>query len=46
MPSQVVLSNTISRGKNIRSICSKILIQICAKVGGEPWAIERLPFFD
>ena len=28
VPSQVVLSNTISRGKNLRSICNKILIQI------------------
>ena len=46
VPSQVVLANTISRGKNVRSICSKILIQICAKVGGEPWAISEMPFFD
>ena len=46
VPSQVVLANTISRGKNVRSICSKILIQICAKVGGEPWAISDMPFFD
>jgi aubergine len=42
----VVLSNTISRGKNVRSICNKILIQICAKIGGEPWAISDMPFFD
>ena len=46
VPSQVVLANTISRGKNVRSICSKILIQICAKIGGEPWAISNMPFFD
>jgi aubergine len=46
VPSQVVLANTISRGKNVRSICSKILIQMCAKIGGEPWAIEKLPYFD
>ena len=26
VPSQVVLANTISRGKNVRSICNKILI--------------------
>jgi aubergine-like protein len=46
VPSQVVLCNTISRGKNVRSICNKILIQICAKVGGEPWAVSHLPYFD
>lgn len=23
---------------------NKILIQICAKIGGEPWAIDQLPF--
>ncbi|CDW80416.1 macronuclear development protein 1 [Stylonychia lemnae] len=46
VPSQVVLSNTISRGKNVRSICNKILIQICAKIGGEPWAVNDMPFFD
>jgi aubergine-like protein len=46
VPSQVVLVNTISRGKNVRSICNKILIQICAKVGGEPWAVDDLPYFD
>lgn len=23
---------------------NKILIQICAKIGGEPWAIDGMPF--
>jgi len=23
---------------------NKILIQICAKIGGEPWAVDPLPF--
>ncbi len=46
VPSQVVLSNTISKGKNVRSICNKILIQICAKIGGEPWAINEMPFLN
>ena len=46
VPSQVVISSTISKGKNVRSICNKILIQICAKIGGEPWAVSDLPFFD
>lgn len=46
IPSQVVLANTISKGKNLRSIVSKILIQMCAKLGGIPWAVDNLPFMD
>ena len=36
IPSQVVLTKTL-QGKGLRSICNKILIQICAKIGGIPW---------
>jgi aubergine-like protein len=43
VPSQVVLNNTIDKGKNTISICNKILIQICAKVGGVPWTISDIP---
>lgn len=43
VPSQVVLTSTISRGKNVRSIVNKILIQINAKIGGVPWAVDKLP---
>lgn len=46
IPSQVVLTSTIQRGKNLRSIVSKILIQMNAKVGGIPWAVDNLPFMD
>lgn len=46
IPSQVVLANTISRGKNLRSIISKVLIQMNAKLGGIPWAVDNLPFMD
>lgn len=46
IPSQVVLANTISKGKNLRSIVCKILIQMCAKLGGIPWAVDALPFMD
>jgi len=46
IPSQVVLTSTIQRGKNLRSIVSKILIQMNAKVGGIPWAVDALPFMD
>jgi len=46
IPSQVVLANTISRGKNLRSIIAKVLIQMNAKLGGIPWAVDNLPFMD
>lgn len=47
VPSQVVLASTISRGKNLRSIVTKILIQMNAKMGGIPWSIkETMPFYD
>jgi aubergine-like protein len=35
---------TFILAKGVRSVVNKILIQICAKVGGEPWAIDKLPF--
>ena len=46
VPSQVVLLKTIQAGRGLRSICNKILIQICAKVGGIPWTINNFPFSD
>lgn len=44
--SQGVLINTIAKGKNIRSIVNSILIQMCAKIGGVPWAVDALPFMN
>lgn len=44
--SQVVLVGTIRSGKNVRSIVSKILIQICAKIGGVPWTINEMPLLE
>jgi len=35
-----VLADTIKRGKNLISIVSKIVIQIQAKLGGIPWAVQ------
>jgi len=46
VPSQAVLTGTISRGKNLRSIVNKILIQINAKIGGIPWAVDNLPLLN
>jgi aubergine len=44
--SQIVLVGTIRAGKNVRSIVSKVLIQICAKIGGIPWTVEQMPLLD
>lgn len=41
VPSQVVLTKTLN-GKNLRSIISKIVIQIVAKIGGVPWKIDKI----
>lgn len=30
--------------RGLRSVVNKILMQMCAKVGGEPWAMDNLPF--
>ena len=46
IPSQVILIPTITAGKNLRSIINKVLIQICAKVGGTPWTVSEFPFTD
>ena len=46
VPSQMILAATIAAGKNLRSIISKLLIQIGAKVGSVPWAMSELPFVD
>lgn len=43
VPSQVVLTATLRNPKSQRSIASKILIQINAKIGGIPWALKSLP---
>lgn len=44
VPSQMILGSTIARGRNLRSIINKMLIQFEAKVGGTPWALDQMPF--
>lgn len=46
VPSQMINAKTLANPKNQRSIINKILIQINAKLGGIPWAIDSLPFSD
>ena len=41
--SQVILTDTIKyRSKDLNMICYKILLQICAKIGGSPWVIDNV----
>jgi aubergine-like protein len=44
--SQIVLTGTINYGKNLKTIVSKIIAQICAKIGGVPWVVDGMPLFD
>ena len=46
IPSQVVMAQTISKGKNLKSIIAKVVIQMNAKLGGIPWTVDDLPFMD
>ena len=46
VPSQMILACTIQGGKNLRSIITKLLVQIGAKAGSVPWAVSELPFTD
>ncbi|KAF0991535.1 hypothetical protein HZS_5224, partial [Henneguya salminicola] len=39
IPSQVVLTKTVTRPKGVMSVATKISVQICAKLGGEPWCV-------
>lgn len=41
-----MLTGTVNYGKNLKAIVAKLITQICAKIGGVPWAIEQLPLFD
>lgn len=41
VPHQVVLTKTVNNDKRKMSVCSKILIQMNAKIGNAPWKVER-----
>ena len=43
IPCQVMLEGTLKKDRGLRSVINKILIQICAKIGGEPWVIDQIP---
>ena len=46
IPSQMILADTLSRAKGIRSIANKLFIQCNAKFGGTPWGFDNLPMCD
>ena len=46
IPSQMILADTLARGKGIRSIANKLFIQCNAKFGGTPWGFDNLPMCE
>ena len=43
IPTQFINVATINKGKNLRSITNRILMQINSKLGGVPWGISDVP---
>jgi aubergine-like protein len=46
VPSQVILTSTLKKEKGLRSVINKVMLQMNAKIGGVPWALETLPYAD
>jgi len=46
VPTQVVLTGTLKKENSLKSVASKILIQIVAKTEGSPWIMRSLPLTD
>ena len=46
VPSQVILNATLKKDKGLRSVINKVIMQINAKAGGIPWAMQNLPLSD
>lgn len=46
VPSQMILVSTIQKDKGFRSVVNKMVVQVGAKLGFIPWAINDLPFAD
>ncbi|OMJ90456.1 hypothetical protein SteCoe_7154 [Stentor coeruleus] len=44
VPTQVILNSTLKKDKGLRSVINKVVMQMNAKVGGIPWALDNLPF--
>lgn len=47
LPCQVIQAKSLSTAKNIRSIASKVAIQMSCKAGDAPWVINNsIPYFQ
>ncbi|CAG9313019.1 unnamed protein product [Blepharisma stoltei] len=46
IPVQAVLTGTLKREKGLRSVVNKVMMQMTAKLGGIPWALNQLPYSD
>ncbi|CAG9312433.1 unnamed protein product [Blepharisma stoltei] len=46
VPSQCILNGTLKKDKGLRSVVNKVMMQINAKAGGIPWAMQGLPLTD
>lgn len=42
-PSQVIVARTISKPQMLMSVCTKVGIQVAAKIGCEPWSFKIPP---
>lgn len=40
VPSQVIVSRTISKPKALMTVATKVAIQLNCKLGGEPWTVD------
>ena len=47
VPCQCLLTQIVRDSKHaLYTVCCRLMLKICAKVGGEPWAVSELPYFS
>lgn len=46
VPSQMILTSTLAKDKGLRSVVNKMVVQVAAKLGFVPWAIDNVPLND
>lgn len=42
----MILTSTLAKDKGLRSVVNKMVVQVAAKLGFVPWAIDNLPLND
>ncbi len=42
----MILTSTLSKDKGLRSVVNKMVVQVAAKLGYVPWAIDSVPLND